>query len=95
MSQKDFAKGICISPSFLADIENDHRKANDRLIKLISMTYGISERWIVNGEGEIFYKSPDEKTTRLVNIFNQLPTDYQDYALEQLDKLLKLRKKQK
>ena len=95
MSQKDFAKGIYVSPSFLADIENDYRKANDRLIRLISMTYGISETWIRDGKGEMFYKSPEEKITRLVNIFNELPGDFQDYALQQLDQLLKLRKKQK
>jgi transcriptional regulator with XRE-family HTH domain len=92
MSQKDLAKGICISNSYLADVENDYRKANDRVVKLISITYGVSERWLKDGEGEMFYKAPDEKMTRLVSIFNELPPDFQDYALEQLEGLLKLRK---
>jgi transcriptional regulator with XRE-family HTH domain len=36
MTQIDFAKALCISNSYLADIENDYRKANDRIIKLAS-----------------------------------------------------------
>ena len=93
ISQKDFAAGICISNTYLADIENESRKANDRIIKLCSMVFGISETWLKDGKGDIFYKSPDEKITRLVNTFNKLPLSFQDYALEQLEGLLKLRGK--
>jgi transcriptional regulator with XRE-family HTH domain len=95
MSQKDFAGAICISNTFLADIENDYRKANDRIIKLASMIFGISENWLKDGEGEMFYKSPDEKITRLVGIFNELPDDFQDFVLLHIEKLLELRKKEK
>jgi transcriptional regulator with XRE-family HTH domain len=94
ISQKDFAKAMCISNSYLADIENDYRKANDRIIRLASMIYGINENWLKNGEGEMFYKSPDEKITRLVNIFNELPADFQDFVLAHIERLLELKKKQ-
>jgi len=59
------------------------------------MVFGINKNWLKNGEGEMFYKSPDEKINRLVNIFNELPPDFQDFALLHLDRLLDLRKKQK
>jgi transcriptional regulator with XRE-family HTH domain len=94
MSQKDFAQAICISNTYLADIENEFRKSNDRIVKLASMIFGINEAWLKTGEGQMFYKSPDEKITRLISIFNELPLDFQDYALDQLEKLLILRKKQ-
>jgi transcriptional regulator with XRE-family HTH domain len=94
ISQKDFAKAICISNTYLADIENGSRKSNDRIVKLVSMVYGVNKQWLKTGEGEMFYKSPDEKITRLVNIFNELPLDFQDYVLEQIEGLLKLRNKQ-
>ncbi|MDR0586424.1 MAG: helix-turn-helix transcriptional regulator [Treponema sp.] len=94
MSQKDFAKAICISNSYLADVENEARKSNDRIVKLASMIFGISENWLKTGEGEMFYKSPDEKITKLISIFNELPIDFQDYVLDQIEKLLILRKKQ-
>ncbi|MDR2143074.1 MAG: hypothetical protein LBP29_01735, partial [Treponema sp.] len=52
------------------------------------------ENWLKTGEGEMFYKSPDEKITRLVSIFNELPVDFQDYVLDQIENLLKLRNRQ-
>jgi hypothetical protein len=58
------------------------------------MVYGVSENWLKTGEGEMFYKSPEEKITRLVSIFNELPADFQDYVLDQIEKLLILRKNQ-
>ena len=93
ISQKDFADAICLSNTYLADIENESKKANDRIIKLCSMVFGISETWLKEGKGEMFHKSPDVKITRLVSIFNKLPLNFQDYALEQLEGLLKLRGK--
>ena len=93
MSQKDFAAAICISNTYLADLEGETRKANDRIIKLCSMVFGISETWLKEGKGDMFYKSTDEKITRLVSVFNKLPINFQDYALEQLEGLLKLRGK--
>jgi hypothetical protein len=57
------------------------------------MVFGISETWLKDGKGDMFYKSPDEKITHLVSTFNKLPINFQNYALEQLDGLLKLRGK--
>jgi transcriptional regulator with XRE-family HTH domain len=94
ISQKDFAKAICVSNTYLADVENGARKANGRIIKLASVIFGIREDWLKTGGGDMFYKTPDEKMTRLAGIFNELPPDYQDYALQQIEKLLILRKNQ-
>ena len=57
------------------------------------MVFGISETWLKEGKGEMFYKSTDVKITRLVSVFNKLPINFQDYALEQMEGLLKLRGK--
>jgi accessory colonization factor AcfC len=75
-------------------VENGARKSNDRIVKLVSMTFGVSEKWIKEGKGEMFYKSPEEKITKLVSIFNELPSDFQDYTLQQIEQLLILRKNQ-
>ena len=95
LKQSDFAKALCSSSSFISDIENEYRKANDRIIKLVSMVFGINENWLKTGKGNMFYKSPEEKSKRLINIFNELPPDYQDFALLHLERLLDLKKKQK
>jgi len=94
LPQRDFARAMCLSNSYLADIENDHRKANDRIVKLASMVFGINENWLKTGKGEIFYKSPSEKISRLVSIFNELPADFQDFALLHIERLLELKKRQ-
>jgi len=92
LSQKDFSKAICVSSSYTAEIENGHRIANDRIIRLISLTFGANEKWLKTGKGEMFISSPTEKKERILNLFNELNPQFQDYALVVIDRLLKLQK---
>ena len=93
MSQPDFAKAIFISKGYIAELECNHRKANDRILHLISLTFGISEKWLKIGEGEMFFKSPEEKFRRMTVLFNLLPRRFQDYVLLQVEQLLDLTRK--
>jgi len=88
MSQVEFAKSIYISNGYIAELECDHRRVNDRIIHLISLTFGANERWLKFGEGEMFFKTPGEKLQRMVNLFNELPPKFQDYAMQQIEQLL-------
>jgi transcriptional regulator with XRE-family HTH domain len=88
MSQVEFAKAICISNGYIAELECEHRKANDRILQLISLTFGVNEKWLKTGEGEMFFKTPGEKLQRMVNLFNELPPKFQDYAMQQIEQLL-------
>jgi transcriptional regulator with XRE-family HTH domain len=88
LNQAEFAKGIFISAGYVAGLECGHRKANDRILHLISLVFGVSEAWLKTGEGAMFYKTPEEKVTRMKELFNALPPRFQDYALEQLELLL-------
>jgi len=94
LTQQDFANDLKISQSHAGAIELGSRKIPERIIKMISFTYKVNENWLKTGKGEMFHKSTDEKINRLVNIFNELPPDFQDFALLHLDRLLDLRKKQ-
>jgi len=60
---------------------------------LLNYTQMAVNQRIKEGKGEIFQKSPDVKIIRMVSIFNKLPLNFQDYALEQLEGVLKLRGK--
>ncbi|GHV74383.1 hypothetical protein AGMMS49940_16850 [Spirochaetia bacterium] len=51
MSQIEFGRAIFISDGYIAELENEHRIANDRIIHLICLTFGISEKWLKTGEG--------------------------------------------
>lgn len=94
LSQAKFAKGISISNGYIAEIELENRKANDRIIKLISSVYGVSEHWLKSGEGEMFTNYPDDEIfKRVSSIFKELRPEFQEYVLQQIDKLLELQGK--
>jgi len=88
MSQPDFARAIYISKGYIAELECGNRRANDRILHLISLTFGVSEKWLKAGEGEMFFKSPEEKFRRMTALFNSLPHRFQDYVLLQIEQLL-------
>jgi transcriptional regulator with XRE-family HTH domain len=90
MSQVEFAKAIYISNGYIAELECEHRKINDRIIHLISLTFGVNEKWLKNGEGEMFFQTPGEKLQRMVSLYNELPPKFQDYVLLQIEQLLKM-----
>jgi transcriptional regulator with XRE-family HTH domain len=90
MSQTDFSRAICVSNGYTAEIENGHRTANDRIIRLICLTFGVNESWLKTGEGEMFHSSPVEKRERILSLFNELNPQFQDYALTVIDRLLML-----
>jgi len=88
MSQVEFAKSIFISNGYIAELECEHRRVNDRIIHLISLTFGVSEEWLKFGEGNMFYRTPDEKLQRMINLFNELTPKFQDYVMLQIEQLL-------
>jgi transcriptional regulator with XRE-family HTH domain len=88
MSQVEFAKAIFISNGYIAELEREHRKVNNRIIHLISLTFGVSEEWLKNGTGHVFFKTPDEKLQRMITLFNELPSKFQDYVVLQIEQLL-------
>ncbi|MDR2663341.1 MAG: helix-turn-helix domain-containing protein [Treponema sp.] len=92
MSQTDFSKAIYISSGYTAEIENGHRTANDRIIHLIGLTFGVNEEWLKTGRGEMFYRSPSERKERITALFDELNPRFQEYALAVIDRLVKLQK---
>ena len=90
MSQTDFSKAIYVSNAYTGEIEKGHRTANDRIIRLICLTFGANETWLKTGEGEMFASSPAEKQERILSLFNELNPQFQDFALTVIDRLLVL-----
>ena len=90
LTQKEFAKKVFLSTSFLASIEIEQKKVLDRHIKLIISAFGVNEAWLRTGEGEIFEKdsTPNYKIAETLEIFKQLNPFFQDFILGQMNKLL-------
>jgi transcriptional regulator with XRE-family HTH domain len=90
MTQTDFSKAIYVSNGYTAEIENGHRAANNRIIHLICLTFGVNEQWLKTGKEEMFQASPVEQKERILSLFDKLEPRFQKYALTVLDQLLKL-----
>jgi transcriptional regulator with XRE-family HTH domain len=95
MTQTAFSKAIYVSSGYTAEIENGHRVANDRIIHLICLTFGVSEIWLKTGEGEMFQASPIERKERILSLFDELSPRFQEYALNVVGQLIKLQNDQK
>ncbi|GHT95563.1 hypothetical protein FACS1894141_4410 [Spirochaetia bacterium] len=87
-TQEKFADGIKLSRSALAGIEINRRKVNDRLIKMICLTYGVNETWLKTGAGEMFDVGNDAKLERIIRNFNKMDDTLQDYVMKYLDWLV-------
>ncbi|GLC88752.1 helix-turn-helix domain-containing protein [Lysinibacillus piscis] len=93
LSQAKFATAISISNSHIAGIELEHRKVNDRIIRLICITFNVNENWLKSGEGDMFKNPADTKFEMAMNVFKELNPDYQEFVLKQIDELLKIQNK--
>ena len=88
ISQEKFAEGLKLSRSFQGGIEANLRKPNDRLVKMICLTYGINENWLKTGEGEMIDITNDPRLERIITNFNKLDPLLQDYVMKHLDLLV-------
>ena len=46
LKQEEFADSLSVSRSFISRIETDKENASDTVIKLISLQYNVSYRWL-------------------------------------------------
>ncbi len=94
LSQAKFAKALSMSNGYIAGIELEHNKVNDRIVKLICFTFHVSEEWLRTGEGFMFEEQPDPITDLAASTFKELKPVYQEYILKQIDQLLEIQQKE-
>jgi transcriptional regulator with XRE-family HTH domain len=94
-SQQQFSEIIKLSRSCEAGIETKRRKVNDRLVKMICLTYSVNEEWLKTGKGEMFDTSKDPRLERIIRNFNKMTPLLQDYVMEYIDWLLDYYQKRK
>jgi transcriptional regulator with XRE-family HTH domain len=94
LNQREFSKLLSLSGGYIAGIEVNLRKVNDRLVKLIVSQFGVNEDWLRLGKGEMFTKKKtDEKAVRILSLFNDLPPHFQDVVLGTIELLRKANEK--
>jgi transcriptional regulator with XRE-family HTH domain len=90
LPQTKFAKRIAISTGYIAELELGNRQVGDRIIRLISMEFGIDEHWLRAGQGSMFDDTTDTKVIKASSLFKLLNPHFQDFALNQLNELAEL-----
>jgi len=94
MTQAEFGRRIGIVQGHLTGLESGKKRVTPKTLRVICSTYGVSEKWLEDGTGDMFAENPDKKANGLIRIFTQLDSEYQDYMLKHLQSLLRLQKKQ-
>ena len=92
LTQEEFARKIRISKGYMTSLERSHRELNDRLIKLISDTFGANEQWFKTGKGKMFSDPKDVSLEEVIGLYNQLHPKLQKLVIEQLKVLLEMSK---
>ena len=90
LTQKEFGQKIHISKGYVTSLEKCRQPLNDRIIKLLSDTYGVSTEWLKYGKGEMFLDPRNSQITEIVYMFNQLNHDFQNFIINQLKNLLQM-----
>lgn len=90
--QGDFAKQIGLTQTSLSVIENGRNSLTDRNIKLICSTFNVNERWLRDGEGEMF-TAPSPYAKELEQILESLAPATQEYLLLVARELLNTQRK--
>ena len=90
-TQTEFAKFLGITQTSYSMIENGIRPLSDKYVRIICITFNVSEPDVVSGQGEMFVSSPHKK--ELLDLFSQLLPDTQDYLLIMAKELLKMQQK--
>lgn len=90
ITQTKFAERIAISASYLAEIEHNNKGATERVIRLLSAEFNVSDHWLRTGEGSMFNDEVDIQTAKIISLFKSLSQQFKDCAINQLDALANL-----
>lgn len=95
LSQREFGAKLGVSRDVISNIEYNRVQPKKLLLKHICQLYNVNEHWLETGEGEMFNSTPEEnhKIEEALRIFKSLRPEFQDYALEQIKKLVELQEK--
>jgi DNA-binding XRE family transcriptional regulator len=90
MTQAAFSRVISLSSGYLAGVEVEKRKVNDRLVKLICSSFMVNEQWLRTGNGVMFDSAGDEMFLKLAGLFKELTPKYRRYILKEIELLLEI-----
>jgi transcriptional regulator with XRE-family HTH domain len=95
LTQRAISKGIYVSQSYYANIEQGSRPLNDRVVALLCSQYGVSIDYLLNGNGDMFSGNlADIQLNELLEIFDKLNPLFRNYILLQVKSLYEVQQQQ-
>lgn len=70
LTQKEFAKRLLISQSYLSGLENGNEVPTNKLIKLICLEFGVNETWLNEGSGDMYDDVYENEKSFLATVSN-------------------------
>jgi DNA-binding transcriptional regulator YiaG len=95
MTQAAFSRVVSLSSGYLAGVEVEKRRVNDRLVKLICSSFMVNEQWLRTGRGDMFAPASDEMFLKLAGLFKELSPKYRRYILKEIELLLEMQDDEK
>lgn len=95
LSQREFGEKLGVSRDVISNIEYNRVPPKELLLRHICEMYNVNQNWLETGEGEMFNYNLNEisKYDEAFRIFKLLRPEFQDYALDQIKKLVELQNK--
>ena len=92
LSQAEFGEKIGVSRSVIANIELNRVEPKDLMVKHICDVFNVNELWLTDGSGDVFSVKPqrDKSLDELLNLYQGLKPEFQEYVLQQIDRLREL-----
>lgn len=82
MSQHEFAETIGLKQNTVAVMEKANATITNKNIKTICLLFGVNEKWLVEGKGKVFVRE-NRNQEELIELFENLPSEYQDFLLKE------------
>lgn len=78
LSQAQFAEKVGLTKNYISLVENGKRSLSARTVADICRIFGISEDWMLTGDGSIFEISPEAETTAeyLATVMKEFPETF-------------------
>ncbi len=90
LSQERFGARLSLSGGYVAELELGRKPINERIQKLICLTFNVNADWLKNGEGEMLGALSREE--RILDGFNRLSPEFQDFIARKIDELLEIQR---
>ena len=76
LSQPEFGKHLGVSRDVIANIDRDAVEPKMIFLEHLCQVYKVNPDWLLHGEGEMFFDSPDDKDyDELEDFFNAVLSD--------------------